>query len=138
MYLYCDVSCRQDIELVITSDYYSTPYQLINFIFTSSIIITVLILKKSVTVVEVWKCGRQIIFWQLLFLILEHSTTPQVWGISSSLSSPLSSVWEFLSWQLKFPPLSVSSSIFKRNFLLSFRVVFFLPIWNQIYPHYVP
>ena len=66
MYLYCDVSCRQDIELVITSNYYSTPYQLINYIFTSSIIITVLILKMSVTVVEVWKCGRQIIFCQLL------------------------------------------------------------------------
>ena len=50
--------CRQDIELVITSDYHSTPYQLINYIFTSSIIITVLILKKSVTVVEVWKANN--------------------------------------------------------------------------------
>ena len=58
MYLYCDVSCRQCIELVITSNCYSTPYQLINYIFTSSIIITVLILKKSVTVVEVWKANN--------------------------------------------------------------------------------
>ena len=57
-HLHCDVSCRQDIELVITSNYYSTHYQLINYIFTSSIIITVLILKKSVTVVEVWKANN--------------------------------------------------------------------------------